>query len=455
MMQRGALDVLAGELEALHHGEQATIDRVVIDSRQARPGDLFVALTGERRDGHDFVAAAAELGAAAALVERRQPVALPQLVVADSRRALAQLGAWNRRAFGGPLVAVTGSAGKTSCKDMLAAVLARTGPVLATRGNFNNELGLPLTLLELAPEHRHAVVEMGAARAGDIAWLCRQARPGVGLLTNALPAHLQGMGDVAAVAATKGELLEALPEDGVAILPRDSRWWSRWLDQAGATKVLSFSATDARADVHARNLDHRGLEGSQFELVLQGSAVAVTLALPGAHQVANACAAAAAALALGVAPATIAAGLADLRPTGGRLVPHRLADGRLLIDDSYNANPGAVEAAIEVLAGCPGRRVLLLGEMAELGDSGPDWHRKMGARAAARGIDGLWAVGPSADHTAAGFGPDARPFDDQAALMTALPELEGDVILIKGSRSAAMERIVSALGAITGPEGSH
>src|SRR5690625_6039732 len=171
------------------------------------------------------------------------------MLVAGSRWALAQRVAWNRRSFGGPLVAVTGSAGKTSCKDMLAAVLARTGPVLATRGNFNNELGLPLTLLELAPEHRHAVVEMGAARAGDIAWLCRQARPGVGLLTNALPAHLQGMGDVAAVAATKGELLEALPEDGVAILPRDSRWWSRWLDPAGSTTALAVSPSDGVADV--------------------------------------------------------------------------------------------------------------------------------------------------------------------------------------------------------------
>lgn len=452
-----SVHTLRRALGASPQGEDARIgiERVVIDSRLVQPGDLFVALPGNHHDGHNFVAAAADRGAAAALVQAIQPADLPQLQVVDSREALGRLGEWNRREFHGPVVAITGSAGKTTCKDMLAAILAQQGDVLATRGNRNNEIGLPLTLLELAPKHRYAVLEMGAARAGDIEYLCRFAHPDVGLVTNALPAHLQGFGDVDTVASTKGELYAALSREGTAIIAFDSPYRRQWEELAGEARILTFSPSHAAADVHARNVVPLGLDGVAFDLILQGHAEPVQLALLGRHQVANACAAAAAALALGIAPATIAAGLAALRPADGRLVPRPGARGCQLIDDSYNANPAAVNAAIDVLADCEGQRALLLGEMAELGRSSAEFHGAAGAYAAERGIEQLWAVGPSAQHTAAGFGPRARAFTDQAALIKALPELESDIILIKGSRSAAMEQVVAALADATRQGGPY
>lgn len=454
MMRSWRVAELTAALDATLHGANVLVDRVEIDSREVQRDALFVALSGARHDGHDFLAEVAERGAAAALVQKRQPVPLPQLEVADCRTALGRLGRENRRLFHGPVVGVTGSAGKTTCKDMLAAILAGEGPVLATRGNRNNEIGLPLTLLDLHPRHRYAVLEMGAARAGDIAYLCQFALPDVALVTNAMAAHLEGFGDIETVAATKGEIYAAVAAGGIAVIDLDSPFHAVWRGLAGDARKLTFSAGNPDADVHARNIESLGTDGLAFDLQLQAVSQPVRLALLGRHNVANACAAAAAALALGIAPQTIADGLGGLRAGAGRLAPIRCGD-RWLIDDSYNANPGAVRAAIDVLAECGGRRALVLGEMAELGRDSDRYHREAGAYAAASGIEQLWAVGPSASHTVAEFGAGGRAFSDRPALLEALPRLQADVILVKGSRSAGMEHAVAALTGLGSSGGQH
>lgn len=445
MMRPWHLSELAPVLNAKQHGADALVQGVSIDSRDIRNGDLFVAFSGAHHDGHDFLADVAARGAAAALVVRPQPVPLPQLQVMDCRAALGLLGRHNRRQFKGRVAAVTGSAGKTTCKEMLAAILGVCGPTLATRGNRNNEIGLPLTLLELKPQHRYAVLEMGAARAGDIEYLCQFAEPQVALVTNAMPAHLEGFGDLDTVVSTKGEIYQNLGAKGCAVIDLDSPFYQRWCQQAGAARVVTFSADSASADVYARAVRSQGADGFEFELVLNGTAQLVSLSLLGRHNIANACAAAAVALALEVPAEAVANGLSKLRPNAGRLAPIKRRDGRRVIDDSYNANPGAVKAAVQVLADCEGPRALLLGDMAELGPDSEHYHREVGAYAAARGIETLWAVGRYAAATAAGFGPSALTFDGQAELMAALPRLSARTILVKGSRSAAMEQVVAAL----------
>lgn len=445
MMRSWHVADLTAPLDATLHGANAAVDSVAIDSRDVVPGSLFVAFAGAHHDGHDFLSEVADRGAAAAVVERLQPVPLPQLQVADCLRALGALGAENRRLFQGPVAAVTGSAGKTTCKEMLAAILGQAGAVLATRGNRNNEIGLPLTLLDLKPQHHYAVLEMGAARAGDIEYLCRFARPDLALVTNAMAAHLEGFGDVDTVAATKGEIYAGVASGGIAVIDLDSPFHTLWRGLAGNARVVSFSVDNPAADVFARRIESRGVEGLRFDLSLRGLVEPIGVQLLGRHNVANACAAAAAALALGMPPESIAAGLARPRPVPGRLAPVRLGSGRWLIDDSYNANPGAVRAAIDVLAECDGHRALLLGDMVELGPDSEAYHREAGAYAARCGIETLWSVGRFAAETAAGFGGGARSFSDQSALRAELGALQADVILIKGSRSAVMEHVVADL----------
>lgn len=425
----------------------AAFGAVSTDTRTLAPGSLFVALRGEHFDGHDFVAEAVRRGAAALLCSRPVEAAVPVLVVADTLVALGQLGRFNRELFTGTVVALTGSAGKTTTKEMIAAILGRDGPVLATAGNLNNEIGVPLTLLALHPALRYAVIEMGAGKPGDIRYLGALVRPDVAVLTNALPAHLEGFGSLQAVAATKGEIYEALGPDGVAVLNVDEPFAEAWLARIGARTVLRASAKGAvDADVRADDVSmHEG--SAVFRLVSAAGAVRVALGVPGVQQVANAVCAAAAAVALGVGLDAIRDGLESLAPVSGRMQRRLGAHGCVLIDDSYNANPGSVRAAIDSLATFDGTRVLVLGNMAELGAQSRELHREAGVHARVRGIERVLACGPHADAVAEGFGPGAVALASREEVAAACREFDraGSVILVKGSRSAGMEAVVAAL----------
>ncbi len=432
-------------------GADCEVSRVVTDSRQLAPGDLFVALSGERFDGNAFVEQAQAAGASAAVVTRRPSVELPCVLVADSRFALGQIAHLNRQSFNGPVIAISGSSGKTSCKEMLAAILRQRGAVLATRGNLNNEIGVPLTLLEIAQEHHCAVVEMGAAARGDIRYLCDFAHPDIALLTNAQRAHIAGFGSLEGVAHTKGEIYQALKSDGTAVINADDQFCELWCELAASRKRVLFSLNDPSADYYARDIQQDLSSGLRFTLVSPAGEVAIEMPLLGRHMVANALAAAAAAGAAGATLDDVRAGLAALQPVPGRLHPQRLSlpgGGAItLLDDSYNANPGSVRAAIDLLADAPARSWLLLGHMAELGDDEREQHADIGAYAAQSGVDALWAVGPRAALVAEAFGDGGRAFDDRDAIARELPAQlkDGDVVLVKGSRSAAMDRVVQQM----------
>jgi UDP-N-acetylmuramoyl-tripeptide--D-alanyl-D-alanine ligase len=450
-----SLAVLAAVCGGELHGNDAAFDTAQIDSRKLAAGDLFAALPGTQADGHDFVAAAARAGAAGALVARRVAVPLPQIVVADVQAALtAAARAW-RADFDGPLIGVAGSNGKTTVKEMLAAILARRGACLATQGNLNNHLGVPLTLLRLRPEHRYAVIEMGANHAGDVAWLADIARPGIGLITNAGAEHLEGFGDLNGVARAEGEMVAALPASGTAIINADDAYAPLWRGMTPAA-VLSFGL-DAAADVSAGALQLRVDEAgfvARFELRTPGGRAPVSLRLAGAHNVRNALCATAAALAAGASLPEITAGLEAMRAVPGRLNFRRTAAGAWLIDDSYNANPSSVLAALDVLAGLPGRRWLVLGDMGELGTHAEHSHREIGIAARASGVERLYTHGPLAALAAASFGEGASSYLQAEQLTQALQaELQPDVrLLIKGSRMNRLERVVQGLVAAPAAE---
>jgi UDP-N-acetylmuramoyl-tripeptide--D-alanyl-D-alanine ligase len=445
------LSELTAALDATLLGMDVAFSAVSTDSRRISAGDLFVALKGDQFDGHDFLPAVAAAGAAAAVVSTAAKTALPQLLVADTQRALGRLGAYNRDLYRGPLVAITGSSGKTSVKNMASAVLSRRGRTLATEGNYNNEIGVPLTLLRLEPGLQFAVVEMGAAALGDIAWLCELGRPTVSVLLNAMPAHLEGFGSVADVARAKGEIFDGLGEGDVAVINADQPWANDWRERAAPARILDFSLG---GDAAVRLLEQRslGIEGSVFRVATPAGELRAELALPGEHNVANALAATAIGLACGLELEEIAAGLADVRPVAGRLSAQRNASGVLVVDDCYNANPGSVRAAIDTLAATPGRRTLLLGEMRELGEDSESMHAEMGSYALERGIDGFWGVGDALRPAVAAYGDAARWYPDCDAAARELPGAfaEGDVVLVKGSRGARMERLLQALMALAG-----
>lgn len=439
---------LTAPLDARAVNGDCRFDGVSTDSRAIQPGQLFVALTGPRFDGHEYLEQVAAKGAVGALVEREVPdVALPQLVVLDTRKALAQLGAMNRNAFvDRPVAAITGSSGKTTAKEMLASILRTRGPVLATRGNLNNELGVPLTLLELAPEYTSAVIELGASRVGEIAFTVSLAKPHVAVLTNAGTAHVGEFGGPDRIVEAKGEIIEGLDANGVAVLNRDDKAFDIWRARAGSRKVLSFALRDTSADLHASDISRDVRGCASFTLHSPLGSAPVQLNLLGTHNVANALAAAAAAYALGVSLDGIAAGLNNVQPVKGRAVAQITASGLRVIDDTYNANPGSVNAAVDILTSFPGRKVLVLGDIGELGDWAEQGHRDVGAYARDK-VDALYAVGPLMTHAVEAFGEHAHHFATQAELITALAseQEQNTTLLIKGSRSAAMENIVAAL----------
>jgi UDP-N-acetylmuramoyl-tripeptide--D-alanyl-D-alanine ligase len=433
---------------------------VSTDSRTIARGELFVALTGERFDGHDFVAEVEGRGAAALLCSRPVRASVPVLQVVDTERALGAVARLHRQLFTGVLVALTGSAGKTTTKEMIAAILAQAGQVHATRGNLNNEIGVPLTLLGLEPGVRFAVIEMGAGKPGDIDYLAQIARPDVALVTNALPAHLERLGSIEEVAYTKGAIYAALPQSGVAVLNIDDAFAAQWLARIGARRVVRVSGRgDPAADVRAREVViERGM--ASFTLEMPGESLHIALGLPGVQQVANVVAAAGVAVALGLGAAAVSAGLEVLRGVTGRMQPVTTRAGCTVIDDTYNANPGSAFAAIDTLASFPGTRALVMGNMAELGASAAELHHAVGERARQRGIELLLVTGPHAAAMARGFGSGAEVFATRDELVAACRahDRAGLVMLVKGSRSAGMEAVVAAMlekhpGAV--PAGVH
>ena len=435
-------------------------DGVGTDSRALVPGQLFVALRGERFDGHDFVTTAAKMGAAAALVDARwfadNPApALPVVVVDDTRLALGTLAAAWRARFALPLIGVTGSNGKTTVKEMCAAILraqARSEgfgdeSVLATRGNLNNDIGMPLTLLELRDFHRAAVIEMGMNHPGEIAYLSALAQPTVAIVNNAQRAHLLGMGSLEEVAHEKGAIYAGLGSAGVAVINADDPHASYWHSLNAERGFVTFGI-DQPADVGGR-CTLRGL-GSQIELDTPQGRIEFNLQVPGLHNARNAVGAAAACLMAGATPEAVAAGLAEFVGARGRLQQRRGPKGALVLDDSYNANPDSVRAAIDVLAAMPGHTWLALGDMGEVGDTSAQVHDEIGGYAKSKGVDGLFALGDMTAVAVRNFGEGGLHFSSPEALVRALSaRLDADsAVLVKGSRFMRMERVADALAAM-------
>lgn len=453
-MKRTPLSLIAHWAGGEIHGEDTAIDAISNDTRTLAPGSLYVALRGERFDGHDFAADAVARGASAMLVERLLDVAVPQIVVGDSEYALGRIAAGMQRDRSAAVFAITGSNGKTSVKSLLLAILEqvareRGAVVYANPGNRNNEIGLPLAVIDAPEDADFAVYEMGAGKPGDIAYLTDIARPQYALVNNIAPAHLERMGSLQGVASTKGAIYAALPADGVAVINADDAYGA-WFEQhvvgqPARSRVLRY-ALDHSADVTAQAIKPAA-DGSQFTLVAPTGAVSLTLALPGRHNISNALAAASLALAAGIGLDSIAAGLARAEPVPGRQIAHRLPSGAVLIDDSYNANPGSLAAAIDALAASKDEAWLVLGDMRELGPDGEALHAQAGRRAREAGLKRLYTLGTLSAAASQAFGEGGRHFQSHDAIAAALAdELHAGVrCLVKGSRGSAMDKIVKAL----------
>ena len=450
MMMR--LSEAAGVLHGKLIGEDVAFHAVSTDSRTVQAGDLFVALRGERFDGHAYVAECLQRGAAAALVSQQVAGAGSQLVVADTRVALGQLAAYWRSQFAIPLVAVTGSNGKTTVKEMLAAILrAAAGgdaAVLATQGNLNNDIGLPMTLLKLRGQHRYAVAEMGMNHAGEIAYLTRLGKPDVALVNNALPAHLEGLGSVEGVARAKGEIFQGLGAGGTAIINADDAYAPLWRELAAPHRIQTFGL-EQTADVSA---DYQlNADGSEVTLKTPEGSARLHLPAAGLHNVRNALAATAAALAMGVTLVAVVNGLQQFSGAKGRLQRKSGLQGCTVIDDTYNANPASMRAAIDVLAACPGKRVLVLGDMGELGADAEQLHAEIGQYARAARLDGLLTLGEMSRAYA------GERYDTPEQLADALrPQLDNTTtVLVKGSLFMRMERVVALITETQEKEARH
>lgn len=439
---------LAAAADSMHgklHGADHPFNGVSTDTRTLKKGELFVALHGPNFDGCDYVGQARNKGAAGAVVPTLVDEDISQISVADSRRALGELGAAWRRQLSPIVVGVTGSNGKTTLKELVAACLAKAAPTLATHGNLNNDIGMPLMLTRIEEQHRFAVLEMGANHAGEIAYLTSLAKPDIVVITNAAAAHLEGFGSLDGVARAKGEILcgEARPK--VAILNADDRYFEYWSTLVEDTQLITFGI-DADADVRARNID-ADAGGSCFELHMPIGEIDIALPLAGQHNVRNACAAAAIAVALGIDIADIKAALESVQQVEGRLRRIAGIGGATIYDDTYNANPLSVVAAAEFLASLPGEKLLVLGDMGELGDDAARLHAETGAQVRAAGISRLLTTGTLSRNTVEGFGKGASWHADIDELTARVKtELHADTnILVKGSRFMRMERVVEAL----------
>ncbi len=440
------------ELAYVVGGELVGLDCDVVsfstDTRSLLPGDLFIALSGPNFDANDFVLAAVEKGAVAAIVTRVNPQAgIAQILVDDAHRALGQTAAaWRAKFPQLKRVAITGSAGKTSVKEMVASIFATEAATLATIGNLNNDIGVPLTLLRLRAEHQFGVFELGANHRGEIAYTSALVAPHAALVNNVGTAHLEGFGSREGIAKAKSEIYQGLVVDGTAVINADDEFAEYCAQQASGYRVLRFSQR-AKADVYATDIVSEGIPVWSFTLHIGDQSTPVQLQVLGRHQVSNALAAAGLAYACGMSLAQIKQGLERCKPVAGRTVLHRLQANHYLIDDTYNASPNAMRAAIDLLADMPGRKVIVLGDMAELGAAAAEIHQDIGAYAYMKKINALYATGKHATDYQAGFGQQTQLFPDHQALLRGLEsELQGVVtILVKGSRSARMEQVVQGL----------
>ncbi|MBT8081040.1 MAG: UDP-N-acetylmuramoyl-tripeptide--D-alanyl-D-alanine ligase [Gammaproteobacteria bacterium] len=426
-------------------GDDRDFDGISTDTRSITANELFFALQGPNFDGRDYVGAASKKGAAGAVVSKRTNDRIAQIEVDDTTLALGRFGAAWRNEQDVTVIGVTGSNGKTTLKEMIASCLSQCAPTLATHGNLNNDIGMPLMLARIDASHRYAVLEMGANHAGEIAYLVGLASPDVVVITNAGAAHLEGFGSLEGVAKAKGEILQNGKRPAAAVLNADDRFYGYWASLVGDVRHLSFGFAD-EADVRAEDIEP-GAAGTRFTLHVGGRSLAIALPLAGVHNVRNACAAAAVLHALDVPLDAIGRGLEAVSPVGGRLQPVQGICGATLFDDSYNANPLSVVAAAEFLAALPGESRFVLGDMKELGDDAEKLHREVGEAVRASGVDRLFAYGALASNAAEGFGENARWFASLDTLVDELCDgLAPDVnVLVKGSRSMHMERVVDAL----------
>ncbi len=427
-------------------------DSVSIDSRKTKHGDLFVALVGERLDAHNYLYQVADKASGLVVSKADKELPLVQWVVEDTTVALGQLAQLQRDNFTGTVVAVTGSTGKTSVKELIASILGQIGSVHFTKGNFNNHIGVPLTLLSMETDADFAVIEMGASAGGEIGYLCEIAQPHIALINNVQLAHIEGFGSIEGVAAAKGEIYSGLQESGIAVLNIDQSWTDQWRELIGNRDCITFSLDNSAADISAANIEVLSNGCCRFDLrtaLSQKTALSVktvTLSIPGRHSVSNALAAAACASAAGANLEQIVAGLEKAAAPDRRLQIKTLPSGGSVIDDSYNASPSSVQAAIDVLANSAGRKVLVLGDMAELGADKEELHQQVGEYALKSGIDALYTLGSLSAFASEAF--KGRHFEDLDLLKIALLE-EGKssdlTILVKGSRSSQMDLVVDML----------
>jgi UDP-N-acetylmuramoyl-tripeptide--D-alanyl-D-alanine ligase len=450
------LSEIANCLNGALIGKDAKIFGVSIDTRTLKAGQLYIAIAGKNFDGHDFISTAQKSGAIAILTHKKLETDLPQILVDNTQLALAKLaGVW-REKMNLNVIGVTGSNGKTTTKEMLAAILSVNDSVLFTQGNLNNEIGVPLTLLKISPENRYAVIEMGANHSGEIAYTSRLANADVVIITNVGAAHLEGFGDLNGVAKTKGEIIETLNPNGIVILNADDAFFDYWKNIAGSRKIITFGLHE-NAAVHAENIDVK-IENHQFvtrfDLKIADEKISVNLPFAGNHNVLNALAATAATSALGISLEQIKQGLETMSPVNGRLQLLRGNLGSTIINDTYNANTSSLKAALDVLQKCDGEHWVILGAFGELGENAENLHFEMGETLKNVGIKRLFAVGELTKQTVAAFGENAAHFVSQIELLeTVTPLLTGnETILIKGSRSQRMENVTAALIESTGTQ---
>ncbi|MBS0290559.1 MAG: UDP-N-acetylmuramoyl-tripeptide--D-alanyl-D-alanine ligase [Proteobacteria bacterium] len=443
------LSDIAQEIQAKLHGQDMILPEISIDSRKILPGELFLALKGENHDGHDYIAASI-LNGASAIIGARAPITEQEksvtfLQVKDTLIALGEIASMFRRLYPIPMVGLTGSCGKTSVKGMIESICQQQGKTLATKGNLNNHIGLPLTLLRLDETFHFAVIEMGASHQGEIQYLGGIARPTITLVTNVRPAHLLGFGSLANIASAKGEIYEILPESGVAIINNEEPYKTAWLERIKGRRVITFGLSK-ESMIFASDIIYQPSK-VQFILHIEDKQQPITMNIPGQHTVMNALAATSAAFALEIPLERIVAGLQSFQGVPGRLRGFKGIHGAWVIDDSYNANPGSVHAALEVLANYHGNRIFVMGDMAELGENADDYHMQIGQIARQKGIDRLLAVGKLTENTVKAFGEGATFYPTKEALVADLKNnlTSQSVILIKGSRSAKMEAVTSAL----------
>ncbi len=443
-----SLSKAAAAINANFIGEDIIFSGCSTDSRTIKDGNLFIALMGENYDGHDYVSVAENNGASSLMLEREVSHTKPLLQVENTRKAMGLLARIWRDELSIPLVAITGSNGKTTVKEMVTSILSRISEVHATSGNLNNDIGVPLTLFGLDKKHQYAVIEMGANHPGEIEWLSAIARPNIAVITQCAPAHLEGFGSIEGVAKAKAEIYSGLQSSGTAIINADDEYADFWRKSCEHLNQFSFGIKNDTADVIARNIKIlTGRNSIQFELCCAQNSIEILLPLPGEHNVMNALAATACCLNLDVPLATIKDGLENMLPVKGRLQIKPGKQGASIIDDTYNANPTSLDAALKVLSQYKGNRYLVLGDMGELGETAAQLHKDAGKLAKELGVDKLFTLGKLSINTLQGFGSNSFYFESHDELNEALMNLldEDSVVLVKGSRAMQMERVVNAL----------